>query len=165
MMIDATFWVAISFFIFVLVIFYFKVPQKIDQTLINNITNIKKQIENSEKLKEEAKNLLGDNEKKLSHSKKEIQTMIQTANDLTEKKILSTTKEFHRLMENRKKNAEQKIKQMKDQAIKDIRNVSVELAIISVEKLIKNSIDKSKLDKIYSESIEETKLALQKKSS
>ena len=54
---------------------------------------------------------------------------------------------------------------MKDQAIKDIRNVSVELAIISVEKLIKNSIDKSKLDKIYSESIEETKLALQKKSS
>ena len=50
-------------------------------------------------------------------------------------------------------------------AIKDIRNVSVELAIISVEKLIKNSIDKSKLDKIYSESIEETKLALQKKSS
>ena len=90
--------------------------------------------------------------------------MIQTANDLTEKKILSTTKEFHRLMENRKKNAEQKIKQMKDQAIKDIRNVSVELAIISVEKLIKNSIDKSKLDKIYSESIEETKLALQKKS-
>ena len=158
-MIDATFWVAISFFIFVLVIFYFKVPQKIDQTLINSISNIKKQIENSEKLKEEAKNLLGDNEKK------EIQTMIQTANDLSEKKILSTTKEFHRLMENRKKNAEQKIKQMKDQAIKDIRNVSVELAIISVEKLIKNSIDKSKLDKIYSESIEETKLALQKKSS
>ena len=91
--------------------------------------------------------------------------MIKTANDLTEKKILSTTKEFHRLMENRKKNAEQKIKQMKDQAIKEIRNVSVELAIISVEKLIKNSIDKSKLDKIYLESIEETKLALQKKSS
>ena len=34
-----------------------------------------------------------------------------------------------------------------------------------VEKLIKNSMDKSKLDKIYSSSIEETKLALKKKSS
>ena len=33
------------------------------------------------------------------------------------------------------------------------------------EKLIKNSLDKSKLDKIYSSSIDETKLALKKKSS
>mgnify|MGYP001219181962 CR=1 FL=1 len=165
MIIDATFWVAVSFVIFILIIFYFKVPQKIDQNLLASISNIKQQIESSEKLKEEAKNLLGDNERKLSLSKKEIELMIQNANELSEKKILSTTKEFHRLMENRKKNAEQKIKQLKDQAIKDIQNTSIELAIISVEKLIKNSIDKSKLDKIYSESIEETKLALQKKSS
>ena len=34
-----------------------------------------------------------------------------------------------------------------------------------LEKLIQNSLDKSKLDKIYSSSIEETKLALKKKSS
>ena len=39
------------------------------------------------------------------------------------------------------------------------------IQIESVEKLIKNSMDKSKLDKIYSSSIEETKLALKKKSS
>ena len=50
-------------------------------------------------------------------------------------------------------------------AIKDIKNASVKIAIESVEKLIKNSLDKSKLDKIYSSSIEETKLALKKKSS
>ena len=54
---------------------------------------------------------------------------------------------------------------MKDQAVKDIKNASVLIAVQSVEKLIKNSLDKSKLDKIYSSSIEETKLALKKKSS
>ena len=48
---------------------------------------------------------------------------------------------------------------------KDIKNTSVKIAIESVEKLLKNSIDKSKLDKIYLSSIEETKLALKKKSS
>ena len=49
--------------------------------------------------------------------------------------------------------------------IKDIKNASVLIAIESVEKLLQNSIDKSKLDKIFNASIEETKLALKKKSS
>ena len=68
-------------------------------------------------------------------------------------------------MENRKKNAEERIKQLKNQAIKDIKNASVLIALESVEKILKNSLDKSKLDKIYTSSIEETKLALKKKSS
>ena len=53
----------------------------------------------------------------------------------------------------------------KFQALKDIKNTSVIIAIEAVEKLLKNSLDKSKLDKIYVSSIEETKLALKKKSS
>ena len=50
-------------------------------------------------------------------------------------------------------------------AIKDIKNTSINIAFESIEKLMLNSLDKSKLDKIYSQSVEETKLALQKKSS
>ena len=64
-----------------------------------------------------------------------------------------------------KKDAERKISQMKEQVKNDIKNASVKIAIESVSNLLKNSIDKSKLDKIYSSSIEETKLALKKKSS
>ena len=51
---------------------------------------------------------------------------------------------------------------MRDQAFKDIKNISVKIAIKSVERLLKNSLDKSKLDKIYSSGLEETKLALKK---
>ena len=54
---------------------------------------------------------------------------------------------------------------MKEQAFNDMKNASVKIAIDSVTRLLKNSLDKSKLDKIYSQSIEETKLALKKKSS
>ena len=68
-------------------------------------------------------------------------------------------------MELRKKNAEDRILQMKNQAFKDIKNSAVKISIETVEKLLQNSMDKSKLDKIYQESIEETKLALKKKSS
>ena len=165
MTIDATFWVAVSFFIFLGILVYFKIPQKIKDLLEENISNIKNQLNEAEKLKEEAKNILSDHEKKISNSKAEVKLMISKANERTEKNILRINEEFHNLMENRKKNTEEKIKQMKNQALKDIKNTSVKIAIESVEKLLKNSLDKSKLDKIYMSSIEETKLALKKKSS
>ena len=165
MMIDATFWVMISFFAFIGLLIYFKIPQKIKITLDENINNIKKQIDEAEKLKEDAKNILTEHEKKISNSKTEVEQMINKANEEAEKNVIKTNVEFHNLMETRKKNTEERIKQLKNQALKDIKNTSVKIAIESVEKLIKNSLDKSKLDKIYSTSIEETKLALKKKSS
>ena len=165
MTIDAAFWVAISFFIFLGILVYFKIPQKVNNVLNENISNIKNQINEAEKLKEEAKNILSDHEKKISNSKAEVKSMIDKATESAEKNIIKINEDFHNLMENRKKNAEERIKQMKNQALKDIKNTSVEIAIESVEKLLKNSLDKSKLDKIYLSSIEETKLALKKKSS
>ena len=165
MTIDATFWVTISFFIFLGILIYFKIPKKIKETLEQNILNIKNQISEAEKLKEDAKNILIEHEKKISNSKKEVKEMINKANVEAEKNVLKTNKEFHNLMDGRKKNAEERIRQLKYQAEKDIKNASVKIAIESVEKLIKNSLDKSKLDKIYTSSMEETKLALKKKSS
>ena len=91
--------------------------------------------------------------------------MISKAAEDAEKNMIKTNENFHNLMENRKRNADERIKQLKNQALKDIKNTSVIIAIEAVEKLLKNSLDKSKLDKIYISSIEETKLALKKKSS
>ena len=164
MNIDATFWVAISFLIFVGVIFYFKVPQKIDKSLVENIKKIKSEINNAEKLKDEAKSMLSEYESKVSKSKEEIKNLIQKSEKQAESNIIKTNEEFHNIIENRKKAAEEKIKQMKAQAIKDVKNSSIEIAIQSVEKIIKNSIDKKKLDKIYISSIEETKKILKNKS-
>ena len=165
MTIDATFWVMVSFFAFIGLLIYFKIPQKIKTALEDNIKTIKNQIDEADKLKEDAKNILIEQEKKISNSKSEVKQMINKANEEAEKNVINTNQAFHNLMETRKKNAEDRIKQLKNQALKDIKNASVKIAIESVEKLIKNSLDKSKLDKIYSSSLEETKLALKKKSS
>ena len=165
MTIDATFWVMISFFLFMGLLIYFQIPQKIKATLEENISNIKNQIDEADKLKEDAKNILTEHEKKISNSKVEMKSIITKAGEEAEKNIIKTNKNFHNLMENRKRNAEERIKQLKNQALKDIKNTSVKIAIESVENLLKNSLDKSKLDKIYMSSIEETKLALKKKSS
>ena len=165
MTLDATFWVTISFFIFLGILVYFKIPQKVKDTLEGNILNIKNQISEAEKLKDDAKNMLIEQEKKISNSKDEVKLMINKASEEAEKNVIRVNEEFHNLMETRKKNADERIRQLKSQAQKDIKNASVKIAIESVEKLIENSLDKSKLDKIYSSSIEETKLALKKKSS
>ena len=162
---DATFWVTISFLIFLGILIYFKIPIKIKETLEQNILDIKNQINEAEKLKEDAKNILTENEKKISNSKNEVREMIDKASEKAEKNVIRANKEFHNFMENRKKSAEERIRQLKNQAEKDIKNASIKIAMDSVEKLFKNSLDKSKLDKIFSSSIEETKLALKKKSS
>ena len=163
MNIDATFWVAVSFLIFIGIIFYFKVPQKVDRSLNESIDKIKQDLDNAEKLKDEAKNVLSEYENKLSNSKKEINLLIQKAKNETEKNIIKTNEEFHKVVENRKKIAEEKIRQMKTQAIKDVKNSSITTAIQVTEKIIKNSIDKKKLDKIYITSVEETKKILRNK--
>ena len=164
MNIDATFWVAVSFLIFVGLIFYLKVPQKIGQSLNESIKKIKEEIDNAETLKDEAKNILSEYESKVSKSKEEIKNLIQKAEKQAETNIIKTNEEFHNIVENRKKAAEEKIKQMKFQAIKDMKNLSVDIAISSVEKIIKNSIDKKKLDKVYISSIDEAKKILKNKS-
>ena len=100
MSIDATFWVAISFLIFIGIIFYFKVPQKIDQSLNESIKKIKEDVNNAEKLKDEAKNLLSDYETKVSKSKDEIKNLMQSAENRAEKNIIKMNEEFHRVVEN-----------------------------------------------------------------
>ena len=162
MMIDATFWVAVSFFIFLGVLIYFKVPQKVNDSLNNQINQVKKELDEAEKLKVEAKNLLSDYESKIDKSKKETQEIINVAKKDSEKNILDKTKKFHELIEERKKNAEQKISQMKENALKDIKNLSIKISIEAVEHLIKNSIDKNKIEKIYIDSIEEVKASLKR---
>tara|TARA_Y100000590_G_C15645058_1_gene986516 strand:+ start:864 stop:1361 length:498 start_codon:yes stop_codon:yes gene_type:complete len=162
MNIDATFWVAISFFIFFGLLIYLKVPQKINSTLADKIAEIKKELNEAEKLKKEAKNLLSDYENKIDKSTKESKEIISFAQKESEKIILDKTKKFHQLIEERKKSTEHKISQMKENALRDIKNMSVKISIEAVENLIRNSIDKNKIENLYSKSLEQAKISLKK---
>ena len=164
MTIDATFWVAVSFFMFLGVLIYFEIPQKIINALNESISSIKNEIDDAEVLKEESKNILSEYEKQISHAKNEVKQMLSAATEEADKNVLRANEELHTQIENRRKNTEDRIKQMKNQALKDIKNVSVKVSIQAVEVLLKNSLDKNKLSKIFTSSIEETKSALKRKS-
>jgi F-type H+-transporting ATPase subunit b len=159
---DATFWVAISFVLFVALIFYFKIPIVVNTALLKQINEIKKELDEAEKLKDDAKNLLGEYEDKISKSKNEIKKIIDYASKESEKNILETTKKFHSAMDRKKNSMNLKIELMKDEAFKETKNNSISIALESVEKIISSSIDRKKLDKLFNDDLFRAKEVLKK---
>ena len=162
MIIDATFWVAIAFIVFVLILIYLKVPQKINSLLENIIKNIKNELDEAEKLKLEAKNLLNKNQEKLDNAQREKEQIIKEAKEKSEKLTIEINNKFFQTSENKKKIAEQKIVQMKEEAILKIKSASIKIAISSVKNLIGTSIDKSKLEELFKENLNQAKNTLKK---
>ena len=159
---DATFWVAISFLIFFLTLVYFKIPQKVNDLLVKMISEIKNEINESEKLRNESKTLLDNAQNKLDSANSESKKILDQAKEDGEKLILEMNEKFHKSAEIKKKLAETKISQMKNSAIKDIKNASIKISINSVKKIISTSVDKSKLDALFEKNLEETKDSFKK---
>ena len=159
---DSTFWVAVSFLLFLILLVYFKIPQKVNELLSNIIVDIKKEIDESEKLREESKSLLDKAQAKLDTSSSESKKIINEAKKDAENLIIEMNDKFHKNMEIKKKLAQNKIVQMKDGAIKEIRNTSIKIAVESVKKVISSSVDKSKIDALFEKKLEETKSELKK---
>ena len=162
MVIDATFWVAISFIIFFGGLVYLKVPQKINDILNKLILDIKNEIDESEKLRTEAKVLLDNAQKKLDDAKNVQNKILDQAKKDSDRLIIELNDKFHKSSDLKKNLAENKINQMKESAIQEIKGASIKIAINSVKKIITTSIDKSKLDTLFQKNLDETKEELKK---
>ena len=102
-------------------------------------------------LEESEDDALTNSEKILDQAKKDSKKLIIEMND-----------RYHKSAEIKKKSAETKIAQMKEDALKEIREASVNIAIESVKKVISTSVDKSKLDVLFEKNLEEAKTELKK---
>ena len=162
MTIDATFWVAISFIIFFGGLIYLKIPQKVNEILNKLISDIKNEIDESEKLRTEAKTLLDNAQNKLNTSQSVSNEILEQAKKDSDKLVIEMNYKFHKSSEIKKNLAENKIAQMKEAAIKEIKNTSIKIAVDSVKKIMTTSVDKSKLDALFQKDLDETKEELKK---
>ena len=162
MTIDATFWVAISFIIFFAGLIYLKVPKKVNELLNKLILDIKNEIDESEKLRTEAKVLLDNAQKKLDSAQSESKKILEQTKKDGDILVIEMNDKFHKSSEIKKNLVENKITQMKEATLKEIKDVSIKIAVDSVKKIINTSIDKSKLDNLFEKNLEETKIALKK---
>ena len=165
MAIDATFWVAISFIIFFGALIYLKIPQKVTEMLDKMISDIKNEIDESEKLRTEAKMLLDKAQNKLDTAQSVSNQVLKEAKKDSDKLIIELNDKFHKSSEIKKNLVENKISQMKEAAIKEIKDASIKIAVDSVKKIITTSVDKSKLDAVFQKNLDETKEELKKISS
>ena len=162
MVIDATFWVAISFVIFFGGLVYLKVPHKINDILNKLIHDIKNEIDESEKLRTEAKTLLENAQNRLDTAENVKREILDQAKLDSDKLIIELNDKFHKSSDLKKNLAENKINQMKESAIKEIKDASIKIAMDSVKKIITTSVDKSKLDTLFQKNLDETKEELKK---
>jgi len=165
MEIDATFWVAVSFIIFFGGLIYLKIPQKINNILNQLILDIKNEIDESEKLRSEAKILMDNAQSKLDTAQTISNDILEQAKKDSDHLVIEMNDKFHKSSEIKKNLVENKIIQMKEAALKEIKDVSIKIAVDSVKKIINTSVDKSKLDSLFNKNLDETKIAIKKISS
>jgi F-type H+-transporting ATPase subunit b len=153
-MFDATFWVAISFVIFCLIIVYKKIPQVINNLLDSKINEIKSEIDNAKNLKNESEQLLKKYKKKIEDAHMEKNQILNSEKKETEIFIQESENKFEQLILNKKKSLEQKLDQMKVKAIKDMQNISNKIALEAVKKIISNSANDEKMKVINQKNLE-----------
>ena len=143
-------------------VLFLKIPQKISEVLNKLILDIKNEIEESEKLRSESKVLLDNAQNKLDTAQSESKKILDQTKKESDELVIEMNDKFHKSSEIKKNLEKNKIAQMKESALKEIKDVSIKIAVDSVKKIITTSIDKSKLDNLFEKNLEETKIALKK---
>ena len=106
--------------------------------------------------------MLENAQAKLDSAKSEVKEISDRAKQDSEKLIIEMNDKFHKMADIKKNLAKSKISQMKEAALNDIKKASISIAVDSVKKAISTSVDKSKLDNLFSKDLEQTKSLLKK---
>ena len=147
-MFDATFWVAISFVLFIILILYKNVPKFVLNQIDIKISELKSKIDEAENLKSSSEKLLSNVQGKLEKSEKDRTEILRKAQKISEDEIAITTEKLQRSLENKETAAFNKIKQAKNDAINQIKKEATEIAIETVKKVIIENLDIKKQEEI-----------------
>ncbi len=130
------FWVAVSFFAFIGLLIYLKVFSKIAQALDNRAAEIRRQLDEARRLREEAQAILDDYKRKQRDAEKEAADIIALAQREAENYARETKASFDDMLKRRTKLAEDKIARAQAQVIEEVRNKAIDIAVAASERLV-----------------------------
>jgi len=151
------FWVAASFVGFVLLLLYFKVPALIAKTLDKRADGIRTELEEAQKLREEAQAVLAEYQRKRRDAETEANEIVAQAKEEAERLAEETRVKLAESMERRTALAELKISQAEAQAEQDVRAAAAEAAIKAAELVIAKKMTAKAKSDLVSDSIKELK--------
>jgi F-type H+-transporting ATPase subunit b len=155
------FWVAVAFVIFVGILLYVGTHRTIITALDQRAERIKAELDDARRLKEEAKALLAEYERKKSEAEQEAAGIIEGAKAEAERLAIEAKAKSEEFLARRTKLAETKIAQAEAQAVADVRNAAAEAAVAAAERVLADTVKGSKLaEDLLSKGISEVKAKL-----
>jgi F-type H+-transporting ATPase subunit b len=156
-MLDAEFWVATSFFIFIGILVYVGVHKKIAEALDHRRDRIKAELDEARRLREEAQALLAHYRQKQKEAEGEAAAILTSAKADAERMTTEAEAKMGEFVARRTKMAEAKIAQAESQALADVRAAAADAAVTAAERILKDTAKGTLADSLLASGIEDVK--------
>ncbi len=150
---DATFWALIGLVLFIGLMVYIKVPGVVGRSLDKRADNIRGELDEAKRLREEAQALLAEYQKKRKEAEAEAAALIAAAEReaaLLTEEARQKTEEF---VARRNALSEQKIKQAEADAITAVRAAAIDIAVEAAGKVIASKTDKPTQTALFKDAV------------
>lgn len=150
---DATFWALIGLFLFIGLMIYIKVPGVVGRSLDKRADNIRGELDEAKRLREEAQALLAEYQKKRKEAEAEAAALIAAAEReaaLLTEEARQKTEEF---VARRNALSEQKIKQAEADAITAVKSAAIDIAVEAAGKVIAAKTDKTTQTALFKDAV------------
>jgi F-type H+-transporting ATPase subunit b len=157
---DPTFWTAVAFVIFVAAM-YRPVKKALVGALDGRIDQIRSEVEEAQRLREEAQALLASYQRKQREAAQEAEEIVKKAREEAELHRKETESAMADLLKRQEAQAVEKIAQAEAAAVQEVRDVAVDLAIAATQKILTEKVTGDLSDKLVDEAITELPQKLQ----
>lgn len=137
---DPTFWTLVGLVVFFALIVWLKVPGKVGAQLDDRAARIKKELDEAEKLHQEAQHLFAEYQRKQRNALQEAEEIIAAAQAEAKALVKQTEADLAASLERRRKQAEDKIAQAEKQALQEVRDTAVEVAIAAAGQVLASNL-------------------------
>ncbi len=151
---DAEFWVAVAFLIFVGFMVW-KARGALMAALDARAAKIERDIAEAQRLKEEAQALLAEYQQKQRAALGEAQDMLAQAEDEAKRLRAKAETDLAAQLQRRERQALDRIAQAEAQAVAEVRNLAADLTLAATEQLLRERIDQDRAASLADAAIEE----------
>src|SRR3954447_22450846 len=159
-MLEAEFWVAIAFALFVGVLAYYGVHKLLLRMLDERRERIRGELDEARRLKEEAQALLASYQRKKQEAEQEAQAIVAGAHAEAERLASETAARMEEFIGRRSQMAETKIAQAEAQALADVRAAAADAAVAAAGKVLAKTVKGSLADDLINKGVEYLKSKL-----
>ena len=156
-MFDATFFVAVSFLLFIGFVIWAGLPSSIISALDERSANIQKELDEARILHEQAQSLLAKEKRKLEKCDEDVKEILNRATDQAAILAENSKKTLEEEIQRKQKQADLKIIQARDEAIREVKSKATDLSVIIAKEYLKENIDDEISSDLIDKSIEDLK--------